>query len=113
MPIPTSVRMRRGSDMRTISLKSLLTKLTVLALAASPSTALASQADEVTDVRLSIDREHLDADNAAILLGRSLALALDRLRPLEATHLTASWALSPDPVRRAAAANALEWMFPL
>lgn len=100
--------------MRNVSLKRLLTKLTVLALAASPSTALAAQqTDEVTDIRLTIDREHLDPTDAALVLGRSLALALDRLAPLEATHLTASWALSPDPVRRAATANALEWMFPL
>ena len=42
-----------------------------------------------------------------------LALALGRLRPLEATHLASSWALADDPVRRSAVANALEWMFPL
>jgi len=99
--------------MRKVSLKRLLTKLTVLALAATPATTPIAYADEVTDVKLAVDREHLNDTDAAIVLGRGLALALDRLRPLEATHLASSWALAADPVRRGAVANALEWMFPL
>lgn len=95
-----------------VSLKRLLTKLTVIALATAPATPIA-YADEVSDAQLAVDREHLDEADAALVLGRGLALALDRLRPLEATHLASSWALASDPVRRGAIANALEWMFPL
>ena len=98
--------------MPNISLKSLLTKLTVIALAVSPATPLA-YADEVSDAQLAVDREQLDETNAASVLGRGLALAFDRLSPLEATHLASSWALAADPVRRGAIANALQWMFPL
>jgi hypothetical protein len=35
------------------------------------------------------------------------------MRPITATHLAATWALSDDPVRRLALAHALEWAFPL
>src|SRR5262245_29757557 len=100
------------TDMRKISLRRLLTKLTVIALAAGAAPR-AYASDEVTDVRLAVDHEHLDPRDAAVVLGRGLALALDRLSPLEATHLASTWALAADPVRRAAVANALEWMFPL
>ncbi len=47
------------------------------------------------------------------MLGRSLANALGELKPLSATHLATCWALSDDPLRRAAVAHALEWAFPL
>jgi len=96
--------------MPTVSLKRLLTKLTVIALAA---TATPVAHAEVTDTTLVVDREQLDVNDAASVLGRWLALALDKMAPLEATHLTATWSLAPDPVRRGAVAHALEWMFPL
>jgi hypothetical protein len=71
-------------------------------------------ADDVElDASLAIDREQLDAEDAASALGRSLALALAEVRPLSATYLAASWSLSSDAVRRLAVANALEWTFPL
>ena len=98
--------------MSKVSLKSLLTKLTVIALVTAPATQLA-YADDISDAQLAVDREQLAEADAAVVLGRSLALAIDRLRPLEATHLASSWALAADPVRRGAIANALEWMFPL
>jgi hypothetical protein len=46
-------------------------------------------------------------------IGRSLALAIARMRPLDATQLVATWALSEDPVRRLAVAYSLEWTFRL
>ncbi|MDB4955500.1 MAG: hypothetical protein JWO36_3069 [Myxococcales bacterium] len=108
--------------MAKISLRRLLSKLTVLALSASPAAASTDVAlsspsafddDADLDPRLTIDREHLDAHDAAAMLGRSLAHALAEMRPLGATHLAATWALAEDLVRRAAIANALEWAFPL
>jgi hypothetical protein len=51
-----------------------------------------------------IDRERLDLRDAALMLGRSLAQALAELPKLEATHLATTWALSEDPLRRAAVA---------
>ncbi|HET9624123.1 MAG TPA: hypothetical protein VFP84_22275 [Kofleriaceae bacterium] len=68
------------------------------------------------DASVPIDREHLDARDAAATLGRTLALALDPIsgmRRLSATHLAATWSLSDDPLRRLAVAHALEWSFPL
>jgi hypothetical protein len=107
--------------MPTISLRRLLAKLTVIALAASPAAAQAWPAnasqialDDLTlDDDSPIDREHVDPQDAAALLGRSLAQALGEMRPLGAVHLAATWALSVDPLRRAAIASALEWAFPL
>ena len=111
-----------------ISLRRLLSKLTVLALTttvAAPVYAAAPAApphptpdcaecddDAELDADLTIDREHLDPRDAAITLGRSLALALGEIRPLAATHLAATWALSQDPVRRLSLAYALEWTDP-
>jgi hypothetical protein len=118
-------------DMSKVSLRHLLSKLTALALSTSavgpaagaPERVLAgldvaSAEDEVADdgdldANLPIDREHLDATDAASALGRSLALALGGMRPLSATHLAATWSLSNDPLRRLAVAHALEWTFPL
>jgi hypothetical protein len=102
--------------MQKISLRRLLSKLTVVALASSPAAnAAAIAADEVEDCSedARIDRGQVDADAAAAMLGRCLAHALSELRPLAATHLATSWALAVDPLRRAAIAHALEWTFPL
>lgn len=124
--------------MSKVSLRRLLSKLTALALSTtavgaagaelvrgSPGldTVEASDAPDPTDppdpddddldASLQIDREHLDAQDAAAALGRGLALALTEMRPLSATHLAATWSLSSDPVRRLAVAHALEWTFPL
>jgi len=114
--------------MSKVSLRRLLTKLTALALSTSVAPAAADPARDVPgvdapdaadpddadlDASLTIDREHLDAHDAATTLGRTLALALGELRPLTATHLAATWALSSDPLRKLAVAHALEWSFPL
>jgi hypothetical protein len=112
--------------MSKVTLRRLLSRLTALALstsamgvtAASPG-APSSMPSEVSDddadlaADLEIDREHIDDYDAALALGRSLALAFGELRPLSATHLAATWSLSDDPVRRLAIAFALEWTFPL
>jgi hypothetical protein len=102
--------------MRKISLTRLLAKLAILAATASP--VLASPSDRVVPDPLLIcdgfiDREHVDARDAAALLGRNLAVALERMEPIEATHIASMWALSPDPMRRVGIARALEWQFPL
>lgn len=102
--------------MRKISLVRLLSKLAILAATASP--ALASPNDRVIPDPLLvcdgfIDAEQVDRRDAAALLGRNLAIALDRMEPLEATHIVSTWALSPDPLRRIGVARALEWQFPL
>jgi len=47
------------------------------------------------------------------MLGRQLAHTLGDAKPLVATHLASTWALSEDPLRRMAIAHALEWAFPL
>jgi hypothetical protein len=103
--------------MRKISLQRLLSKLAVIALATS-SPALASPNDRVSpDPELVaeglIDPGTVDTRDAAALLGRGLAVALDTMKPIEATHVAASWAMSPDPMRRLGIARALEWQFPL
>jgi len=122
-----------GSIMSKVSLRHLLSKLTALALSTSAIGPAAGDPirelprldvdagvpdapdaeDSDLDANLQIDREHLDAGDAASALGRSLALALGGMRPLSATHLAATWSLSNDPIRRLAVAHALEWAFPL
>jgi hypothetical protein len=108
--------------MSKVSLRRLLSKLTALALSASPGIVGAANSpigsdfaagDRELDDDAPIDREHLDPHAAAAALARGLALALAELRPLSATQLAAGWALSQDPLRRQAIANALEWTFPL
>ncbi len=101
--------------MRKISLRRLLSKLTVLALASSPAANAAATADACDECSddARIDHEQVDPRTAAAMLGRSLANALGEMRPLAATHLASTWALSEDPLRRAAIAHALEWTFPL
>jgi hypothetical protein len=111
------------APMRHISLRRLLSKLTVLALSASPlaSAATVSKGNtpriEEDDIDLEddspIDREHVGEHDAAIMLGRGLATALSELPALDAIHLATTWALSADHVRRTAVAHSLEWMFPL
>jgi hypothetical protein len=103
--------------MRKISLRRLLSKLAVIALATQP--ALASPTDQVItpDPELVaegfIDPGNVDTRDAAALLGRGLAIALEQFEPLEATHVASTWALSEDPLRRIGIARALEWSFPL
>jgi len=110
-------------DMSKVSLRRLLSKLAALAL--STSAVGPASADPLRDAQgldvddseldagLLIDREHLSAHDAAAALGRSLALALSEMRPLSATQMVTTWALSGDAVRRVAVAHALEWRFPL
>ena len=122
--------------MSKVSLRRLLSKLAAVALSTTAAPAVSAASAEVDpggetapradrigndledgdgdlDASLPIDREQLEAQDAAAALGRSLALALGELRPLTATHLAATWSLSDDPLRRLAVAHALEWTFPL
>lgn len=116
------------AKMPRVSLRRLLSKLTVLALSTSavavaspPRSAAAARIAEDLDDELDhdldddtpIDREHVDSRDAAAMLGRSLANALSEVKPLSAIHLATTWALSGDPLRRAAVARSLEWAFPL
>ncbi|MBA3541415.1 MAG: hypothetical protein H0T79_17515 [Deltaproteobacteria bacterium] len=124
-----------------ISLRRLLAKLTALALStttAGPALArvdrpsattpigqdpsrpvtpepneLLIEDDDELDPELTIDLAQIDPADAAVALGRGLALALDKMRPMGATYVASSWALSSDGVRRLAIAHALEWTFPL
>lgn len=110
-------------DMSKVSLRRLLSKLTALALSTSAIGAAGADPardvpgldvdDSELDAGLPIDREQLSPRDAAATLGRSLALALAEMRPLSATQLVTTWALSGDAVRRLAVAHALEWRFPL
>ena len=79
--------------MRAISLRRLLSKLTVIALSASsaaagatpsPISEVAADFDRDLDEDLPIDREHIDADDAALVLARGLAQALSEMRQLDA-----------------------------
>ena len=118
------------SPMSKVSLRRLLSKLTALALTTSavapaaaaeggppPSGSTGTRCDDCLDDDLAddvpIDREHVGEVDAGIALGRSLAVVLDDMRPLSATQIVSTWALSEDPVRRLAVAHALEWAFPL
>jgi hypothetical protein len=106
--------------MSKVSLRRLLSRLTALALSTAPAAAGAEPTNTaepiVEELALAvdeIDRELIDDEDAAAALGRGLALALTELRPLAGTHLAASWATSPESLRRLAIGNALEWTFPL
>jgi hypothetical protein len=110
--------------MSKISLPRLMSRLTAFALSASSVSATAegtSKAQigpvECEECGLAadrpIDREDMDPDEAGATLGRSLALALIEMRPLHATQLVATCAVSDDPLRRLAVAHALEWTFRL
>ena len=97
--------------MTRISLRRLLA---VLALSGSPAAASAATIPSAElDADVPIDRENLDPCDAASMLGRQLAFALCEQAPLEATHLATTWALSEDPLRRIAIAQALEFPFRL
>jgi hypothetical protein len=113
-----------------LPLRRVLSRLTTIALTAtavSPAAAAANPAPRpapLVDDERERDLEELEGDaridpgpiepeDAALALGRGLALALGEMRPLSATHLVATWTLSPDPLRRHAVGVALEWMFPL
>lgn len=106
-----------GADMAKVPLAHLLSRLTAVALAVGSGAATAAPAAECEACGLDddreIDREHLDPNAAATALGRGLALALGEVRPLTATQLAATWAVSADPLRRHALGVALEWTFPL
>jgi hypothetical protein len=119
--------------MSKVSLRRLLTRLTAIALSTSvvgpasaadtnvPTSSASSQrstdGDDDDDLDLTgdlvIDPDHIDPEDAAAALGRGLALAVHRMRPISATHLVATWALSEDPVRRLAVAHSLEWTYRL
>ncbi len=112
-------------QMSKVPLRRLLARLTALALSASAAGPAAASTTDIVAAPfeidydaelvadLEIDREHIDDYDAALALGRSLALALGEVRPLSATHIAATWSLSIDPVRRLAVGFALEWAFPL
>jgi hypothetical protein len=106
--------------MSKVSLRRLLSRLTALALftgAVGPVSAAGQDVQDVDDAELAgdlpIDAEQIDDLDAAAALGRGLALALSEMRPLSATQIASTWALSEHPVRRLAVAHALEWTFKL
>ena len=114
--------------MSKVSLRRLLTRLTAIALSTSAvgpasaadasipsSTQSTGDEDEESELigDVPIDPDHIDPEDAAAALGRGLALAVHRMRPISATHLVATWALSEDPVRRLAVAHSLEWTYRL
>lgn len=104
------------ADMPKVSIRRLLTRLAALALTTSvamPAAAAAPPIDAELTTDAPIDREHVDELDAAAALGRGLALALAEMRPLDATQLASTWALSEHQVRRLAVAHALEWTFKL
>lgn len=113
----------RNTPMPKVSLRRLLTRLTAIALsttavsAASADDATTPLVQEAVELELTadlpIDPDFIDPPDAAIALGRSLALAVARMRPIDATHLITTWALSDDPMRRLAVAHSLEWQFKL
>ncbi len=108
--------------MSKVTLRRMLSRLAALALftgAVGPASAAGVEATavDVDDAEivgdLPIDVEHIDDLDAAAALGRGLAFALSEMRPLSATHIASTWALSEHPVRRLAIAHALEWTFKL
>jgi hypothetical protein len=54
-----------------------------------------------------------DADPRHAAAAHWLAVSLERMAPLAATHTACRWALSSDPGQRLTMASALEWTFPL
>jgi len=104
--------------MSKVTLRRLLSRLAALAITtgvAAHATAAPAppDADDCLVADHPIDAEHMDELDAAATLGRGLAMALAEMRPLGATQLASSWALSEYPVRRLAVAHALEWTFKL
>ena len=99
--------------MRKLPLRRLLSKLAVIALAtssaqASPIEQAVPDPELVTEAF--IDPGNVDTREAAALLGRGLAIALEHFEPIEATNVATRWALSPDPMRRVGVARALDKM---
>lgn len=86
-------------------LRRLIAKLAVLALSTTPAAAAAAPQP--------IGEVSIVHESTVAIMGRSLAMTLSELPPLEATHVATGWALSPERLRRAAVAEALEWTFTL
>ena len=116
------------TPMPKVSLRRLLARLAAIALSTTavgaanaddgmPPSSQGTQGTEDAEVELTadvpIDPDFIDPPDAAAALGRSLALAVARMRPIEATHLITTWAMSEDRVRRLAVAHSLEWQFKL
>ena len=113
------------TPMSKVSLRRLLSRLAAIALSTSAVGATRADAALVQSERgetdaeveltadVPIDPDFIDPPDAAAALGRSLALAIGRMRPIEATQLVATWAMSEDPMRRLAVAHSLEWQFKL
>jgi hypothetical protein len=110
--------------MSNVTIRRILSRLTAIALSTSavgPAAAEVRTESSCSDddhdcalaAELTIDREYMDPPDAAAALGRSIAMAIAGLRPLDATHLVTTWALAEDPVRRLAIAHSLEWSFRL
>ncbi|MBA3462753.1 MAG: hypothetical protein H0T46_22540 [Deltaproteobacteria bacterium] len=98
--------------MSSVTLRRLLAALTLTtACAPAASAAPCSEHPDLSD--LEIDAEHIDKLDAAAAIGRQLAAALSEMRPLGATQLASTWALSEHQLRRLAVAHALEWTFKL
>ena len=108
------------APMPKVSLRRLLSRLAAIALSttaigaasAECHTGGADEADADADVLLTadvpIDPDYIDPPDAAAALGRSLALARRSMRPIEATQLVATWAMSDRsgaPARRRALAR--------
>ena len=112
-----------ATPMPKVSLRRLLARLAAIALSTTAITTVSADdgttaqdtvdADVELTTDLPIDPDYIDPPDAAAALGRSLALAVARMRPIEATHLVTTWAMSEDPVRRLAVAHSLEWQFKL
>jgi len=99
-----------------VTLRGLLSRLAALALTTSTIGSAAADDERLADElehECRIEHDHADTHEAAHALGRGLAIALAEMRPLSATHIAATWALSADPLRRLAIGVALEWTFPL
>lgn len=101
--------------MSKVSLRRLLTALTLTTTTVASAATPGSEASQCQDLcgDQTIDTGGVDELDAAATLGRGLALALSEMRPLGATQLASSWALSEVPMRRLAVAHALEWTFKL
>ncbi len=112
------------TPMPKVSLRRLLARLTAIALSTTAvgvanaddglsSAAQAPDADIELTADVPLDPDVIDPPDAAAALGRSLALAVAKMRPIEATHLVTTWAMSEDRVRRLAVAHSLEWQYKL
>jgi len=73
--------------------------------------ALAGEFDVIQRIPIFDDIDDPDVRHAAA--AHWLALSLERMKPLPATHVACRWALSPAPEVRHTLASALEWTFRL